>query len=111
MFLMATWRGYHAQSITEHHFPSHRAISRADAVGPTFRFGRLSASAVRTRGDYALTGVVTVRPSGPLGALIVRLKPEAAARLVGDRMQEFVNKKMIWMIFLMRAKCRCWRRC
>ena len=40
------------------------------------------------------TGVVTVRPSGPLGAVIVRLKPEAAARLVGDRMQEFVNEKI-----------------
>jgi AraC-like DNA-binding protein len=40
------------------------------------------------------TGVVTVRPSGPLGALVVRLKPEAAARLIGDRMQEFVNDKI-----------------
>jgi len=40
------------------------------------------------------TGVVTLRPSGPLGALIVRLKPEAAARLIGDRMQEFVNEKI-----------------
>jgi AraC-like DNA-binding protein len=40
------------------------------------------------------TGVVTVRPNGPLGVLIVRLKPETAARLVGDRMQEFVNEKI-----------------
>jgi AraC-like DNA-binding protein len=40
------------------------------------------------------TGAVTARPSGPLGLLIVRLKPEAAARLVGDRMQEFVNEKI-----------------
>jgi AraC-like DNA-binding protein len=40
------------------------------------------------------TGVVTVRPSGPLGALVVRLKPEAAARLIGDRMQEFINDKI-----------------
>ena len=40
------------------------------------------------------TGVVTARPSGPLGVLIVRLKPEAAARLVGDRIQEFVNEKI-----------------
>jgi AraC-like DNA-binding protein len=40
------------------------------------------------------TGVVTLRPSGPLGALIVGLKPEGAARLMGDRMQDFVNEKI-----------------
>jgi AraC-like DNA-binding protein len=40
------------------------------------------------------TGVVTVRPSGPLGVLIVQLKPEAAARLMGERMQDFVNEKV-----------------
>ncbi len=40
------------------------------------------------------TGVVTVRPSGPLGVLVVRLKPEAAARLIGEQMQEFVNEKI-----------------
>jgi AraC-like DNA-binding protein len=40
------------------------------------------------------TGVVTIRPSGPLGVLLVRLKPEAAACLVGDRMQEFINEKI-----------------
>jgi AraC-like DNA-binding protein len=37
---------------------------------------------------------VTLRPSGPLGVLIVRLKPEAAARLMGERMQDFVNEKI-----------------
>jgi len=40
------------------------------------------------------TGVVTARPSGPLGVLLVRLKPEAASRLVGDRIQEFINEKI-----------------
>jgi AraC-like DNA-binding protein len=40
------------------------------------------------------TGVVTLRPSGPLGFLIVRLKPEGAAYLIGERMQEFVNEKI-----------------
>ena len=40
------------------------------------------------------TGVVTMRPSGPLGALIVGLKPEAAACLMGERMQDFVNEKI-----------------
>jgi AraC-like DNA-binding protein len=40
------------------------------------------------------SGVVTVRPSGPVGLLVVRLKPEAASRLVGEQMQEFVNEKI-----------------
>ena len=40
------------------------------------------------------TGVVTIRPSGPLGVLLVSLKPEAAARLLGDRMQEFIDEKI-----------------
>jgi AraC-like DNA-binding protein len=40
------------------------------------------------------TGVVTIRPSGPLGVLLVRLKPEAAVRLVGGQMQEFINEKI-----------------
>jgi AraC-like DNA-binding protein len=40
------------------------------------------------------TGVVTMRPSGPLGFVVVGLKPEAAARLMGDRVQDFVNEKI-----------------
>lgn len=40
------------------------------------------------------TGVVTVRPNGPLGLLIVRLKPEAAASLVGSRMEDFIDEKV-----------------
>jgi AraC-like DNA-binding protein len=40
------------------------------------------------------TGVVKLRPSGPLGALLIRLKPEAAARLMGERMQGFVDEKI-----------------
>ena len=40
------------------------------------------------------TGVVTLRPSGPVGVLIIRLKPEAAARPMGERMQDFVNEKI-----------------
>lgn len=40
------------------------------------------------------TGVVTLRASGPLGVLIVRLKPEAAARLMGERMQDFADEKI-----------------
>ena len=40
------------------------------------------------------TGVATLRPSGPLGILCVRLKPEAAARLMGERMQAFADEKI-----------------
>jgi AraC-like DNA-binding protein len=40
------------------------------------------------------TGVATLRPSGPLGILTIRLKPEAAARLMGERMQAFADEKI-----------------
>src|SRR5258708_3696869 len=40
------------------------------------------------------TGVATLRASGPLGVLIVRLQPEAAARLIGERMQDFADEKI-----------------
>lgn len=40
------------------------------------------------------TGVLTVRFDGPIGAIIVRLKPEAAARLIGERMQDFADAKV-----------------
>jgi len=49
------------------------------------------------------TGVVTLRPSGPLGVLFIRLKPEAAARLMGERMQDFVNEKIDWITFSRQA--------
>jgi AraC-like DNA-binding protein len=45
-------------------------------------------------GTQLRTGVVTARPSGPLGALIIRLKPESAARLMGERMHDFVDAKI-----------------
>jgi AraC-like DNA-binding protein len=41
-----------------------------------------------------LTGVLTVRFDGPIGAIVVRLKPEAAARLIGERMQDFADAKV-----------------
>jgi AraC-like DNA-binding protein len=40
------------------------------------------------------TGVTIIRPNGPLGVLIVRLKPEAATRLMGEQMQHFFNEKI-----------------
>ncbi|WP_454621199.1 helix-turn-helix domain-containing protein [Bradyrhizobium cenepequi] len=40
------------------------------------------------------TGVCTIRPPGPLGAVIVRLKPEAVAFLVGECLQCFADAKI-----------------
>jgi AraC-like DNA-binding protein len=36
-------------------------------------------------------GVVTSLPRGPLGMIVVRLKPEAAARLVGEHLRYFLD--------------------
>ena len=63
---------------TDHHFGS-----------SGYRHGRYVHVATMVR-----TGVATLRASGPLGVLIVRLKPEAAARLMGERMQDFADEKI-----------------
>jgi AraC-like DNA-binding protein len=44
-----------------------------------------------TRAD---TGVITIRPPGPLGAIIVRLKPEACALLFAEPLQCFSDTKV-----------------
>jgi AraC-like DNA-binding protein len=40
------------------------------------------------------TGIVTISPHGPLGMIIARLKPEAAACLLGDHIYEFADTKI-----------------
>jgi hypothetical protein len=40
------------------------------------------------------TGVVVLRPRGPLGTIAVRLRPEAAACLRGERMQYFLDARI-----------------
>ena len=40
------------------------------------------------------SGVVTIRPDGPVGAIIVYLKPESAARLLGDQMRYFLDAQV-----------------
>jgi len=40
------------------------------------------------------SGVVVSRPRGPLGLLAVRLRPEAAASLLGERMQYFLDARI-----------------
>jgi AraC-like DNA-binding protein len=68
---------------------------------------RTSVSSARTFGDTILphrdyrhvattleTGVVKICPNGPLGAVVVRLKPETAPFLLGDNMYEFADTKV-----------------
>jgi AraC-like DNA-binding protein len=40
------------------------------------------------------TGIVTISPHGPLGVIVARLKPEAAACLLGDHIYEFADTKI-----------------
>jgi AraC-like DNA-binding protein len=40
------------------------------------------------------TGISTVRPTGPLGVVFARLKPEAVAILLGERLQCFADAKI-----------------
>jgi AraC-like DNA-binding protein len=40
------------------------------------------------------TGVVTARPSGPLGSIVICLKPEAAVRITGEPLQSFADTKI-----------------
>jgi AraC-like DNA-binding protein len=61
-----------------------------------WRFGSRSHS----RSEYQLfatqgqTGVVSTHPRGPLGVIIVCLKPEVAARMLGAPLQEFADTKI-----------------
>jgi AraC-like DNA-binding protein len=40
------------------------------------------------------TGVVTARPSGPVGTIVICLKPEAAVRITGEPLQSFADTKI-----------------
>jgi AraC-like DNA-binding protein len=39
-------------------------------------------------------GVALVQPGGPIGVVIVRLRPETAGRVIGERMHGFLNEKI-----------------
>ena len=78
-------------STTPYLIMQYRVPTRSDRhFGPTGYQLRQFKHVVSTVG----TGVVTLRPNGPLGLVIVRLKPEAAASLVGCSLQEFINEKI-----------------
>jgi len=68
---------------------------------------RTSTESYREYGDAAWThpryrhvatklhsGIVTVQPPGPVGMIIARLRPDTAARLLGDRMAAFMDAKI-----------------
>jgi AraC-like DNA-binding protein len=40
------------------------------------------------------SGIVTIRPDGPIGAIFVHLKPESAARLLGNQMRTFLDAQV-----------------
>jgi len=42
----------------------------------------------------AQTGVISIHPRGPFGAIVVCLKPEAAVRFLGASLEEFANTKI-----------------
>jgi AraC-like DNA-binding protein len=62
----------------------------------SFNFGGVSRphKQYRSVATALHSGIITVRPNGPLGAVIVRLRPEAAARVLGERMQDFSGAKI-----------------
>jgi AraC-like DNA-binding protein len=62
----------------------------------TWQFGSRDGSLPDYR-HYATrhqTGVVVARPRGPLGFVDVRLRPEAAACLLGERMRHFLDARI-----------------
>ncbi|HEY6832603.1 MAG TPA: AraC family transcriptional regulator [Pseudolabrys sp.] len=65
-------------------------------VASTWEFGGVSNPHVRYRhlATKVQTGVVTIRPSDAIGMVIVRLVPESAAYILGERMQCFANTKI-----------------
>ena len=52
---------------------------------------RINPGYCRQRVTGIQTNAITVRPTGPIGAVIVHIKPEAAYRVMGGRMDEFTD--------------------
>ena len=40
------------------------------------------------------TGVLTIRPLGPLGAILIRLKPETSALFLAEHLQSYSDAKI-----------------
>ena len=57
------------------------------------------------------TGVVTARPNGPLGSIVICLKPEAAVRITGEPLQSFAIPRLTFIAFSIPQKSLCSARC
>ena len=61
----------------------------------------------RQPGRYRITGsqsrAARLRPNGPVGGVMVRLRPEAAARVTGAAMPRIRST-----MYFVRPRCRCW---
>jgi AraC-like DNA-binding protein len=86
--------------IPEAHFGQTLSIVVLPAVSPVLCFhfrGPTSSQACVNSGHHlqTITGVQTravkLRPGGPIGAVVVHLKPEAACQLLGGGMHEFTD--------------------
>jgi AraC-like DNA-binding protein len=76
--------------------PALAIMFRRQQVDVRWRFG---AEGFQHNGDkHAATklnrGVVTLRPKGAMGALIVSLKPEAGTRVLGGSMEQFLDTRI-----------------
>ncbi|CCE09620.1 putative Transcriptional regulator, AraC family [Bradyrhizobium sp. STM 3843] len=58
---------------------------------PTESDQRINPGNSRQRMTGVQTGTITIRPTGPVGALIIHLKPEAASALTGYGLNEFTD--------------------
>jgi len=88
-----------ARALTVKVIPStapHLLVHYRTAFTLTRQFGSrsLSRSDCRHFATTLQTGVVIARPRGPLGTICINLRPEAAASLLGERMQCFLDAEI-----------------
>jgi len=88
-----------ARALTIHHAPSTSLLLMASYRAPVDLDQRGCALPDKCA-TLIRDAVVTLRPTGPLGMLVVLLKPDAAARIVDARLGEFANARIsLWDLF------------
>ncbi len=91
--------GETAKALTFRHAPStsiHLIAQYRSPVHANWQFGPdcLSLHEPLLLATQNRAGVVNVRPTGPLGVIMVCLKPEAAAHILGGALEKFANTKV-----------------